>query len=79
MKLGDKAGVLTGKITDAETGRPLEAGVVLVNLRADVRRDQVVEGKFRELLPANTDVDVLVEYTHQDHENWSRFETKVNL
>jgi len=38
-----------------------------------------VVGKFRELLPANTDVEVLVEYAHQDHETWSRFETRLNL
>ena len=79
LKLGDKAGVITGNITDADTGRPLKAGIILVNLQADTRRDQLVEGKFRELLPANTDVDVLVEYADRDHENWSGFETKVNL
>jgi len=79
LKLGDKAGLLTGKITDADTGRPLEAGVVLVNLQTDAGRNQVVNGKFRELLPANTVVDVLVECVCQDHENWSRFETKVDL
>ena len=61
LKLGDKAGVLTARIVDAETGQPVSAGVVLINLQADARRDEIANGRFTELLPANTDIDVLVE------------------
>jgi len=35
LKLGEKAGMLACKITDGDTGRALDAGVVLLNLQAD--------------------------------------------
>jgi len=79
LKLGDKAGVLTARIVDAETGQPVSAGVVLINLQADARRDEIANGRFTELLPANTDIDVLVERMGANHDGWSRFETKLNL
>jgi hypothetical protein len=79
LKLGDKAGVLTARIIDGDTGQPLSAGVVLINVQADARRDELANGRFRELLPANTDVDVLVERVGADHDGWLRFETELNL
>src|SRR5207253_9454141 len=79
LDLGDKAGLVIGRIFDGDTGRPLKAGVILINLDADARLDQVVDGKFRQLVPADTDVNIAVEIVGPDHDAWSRFDTKLNL
>ena len=79
LKLGHKAGVLTGNVVDADTGLPLKSGIVLVNLQADAQRNQVVDGKFRELVPADTDVYVLVQVARPDCANWSRFDITLSL
>ncbi len=79
LKLGDKAGVLTGNVVDADTGLPLKSGIVLANLQADAQRNQVVDGKFRELVPPDTDIYVLVQVARPDFANWSRFDIKLSL
>jgi hypothetical protein len=50
LNLGDKAGVLTARILDADTGQSVSAGVVFINLEADARRDELANGRFKELL-----------------------------
>ena len=47
IRLGEKAGVLRGAVTDADTGLPLNAHISLRNLETDGGRGDAVEGKFR--------------------------------
>lgn len=79
VQLNDKGAILAGRVFDADTGRPLRASVGLNNLETNGGRGVVANGKFRELIPAKTDVIVLVEYVPPDLADWSMFTTKVNL
>jgi hypothetical protein len=85
IKLGDKAGVLTGKVIDGDTDQPLDAWVSLVNMDMNgvpnTLNGKSVEtkgGTFRELVPENTDVYVHVR-VHSGDPAWSHFDVKVSL
>jgi hypothetical protein len=82
IKLGEKAAVLRGTITDGDTGLPLTALIGLRNLEGDGGSGETVEGKFRELVPANTEISVLVQGLGPPDYNpghWSRFHTELTL
>jgi len=81
IRLEDKAAVLTGRVFDGDTGQPLNAGVYLSNLRNDsgLRIQLDSKGNFRGLIPAKTDVYIMVQEVDRDQEDWSIFTTTVNL
>jgi len=79
VQLKEKAAILAGRVFDADTGRPLKAGVGFTNLRTEAGRSVSADGKFRALIPANTDVYVMVQEMDRDHADWSLFTTKVTL
>jgi hypothetical protein len=79
VQLNDKAAIVAGRVFDADTGRLLRAGVGFTNLRTEAGHSVAGDGKFRALIPADTDVYVIVEEEDQDHADWSIFTTKVNL
>ena len=80
ITLENKAAILTGIVIDAETGQPLKADVGLINVQTSGGHSVVVDnGKFRELVPANTDIYILVEEVGRDHASWSPFTTKLSL
>ena len=86
IKLGEKAGVVKGKVTNGDTGMPLEAAIHLSKLAPDDgqptmqgKSGTIVNGKFRELVPANTDIYVLVEVKSIDFRDWTQFHEKLHL
>src|SRR5215469_11994826 len=80
ITLENKAAILTGRVIDTDTGQPLKANVGFINVQTRGGQSAVVDnGKFRELIPANTDVYVLVEEEGRDHASWYPFTTKLSL
>jgi hypothetical protein len=98
VQLSEKAAILAGRVHDAVTGLPLKAHVGFTNLRTEsgdfgyglAGHTVLADGKFSELIPANTDVLVFVEKDLSEAEalsvaegrseaEWSPFTTKVNL
>jgi hypothetical protein len=80
VQLKEKAAILAGRVFDADTGQPLKAGVGFINLRTEAGSHSVLaDGKFQALIPANTDVYVMVQEVDRDHAHWSLFTTKVTL
>ena len=99
VQLSEKAAILAGRVYDAATGLPLKAHVGFTNLRTEsggeigsglAGHSVAADGKFSELIPANTDVLVLVEKDLSEAEalsvaegrseaEWSHFTVKVNL
>jgi hypothetical protein len=92
VQLREKAATLAGSVYDAATGLPLKAHVGFINLRTETGEFGIglashsvpADGKFSELIPANTDVLVFVEKHPSEAEvlsdaGWSRFTIKVNL
>jgi hypothetical protein len=80
VELKDQAAVVAGRIFDADTGAPLRGSIGFTNLRTEGGHGFVAEkGRFQELIPANTDVYIMVEYVPRDQADWSIFTTKVNL
>jgi hypothetical protein len=69
----------TGIVIDCDTGLPLKAGIILINLPSDTRRDNIVDGKFRELVLPIRPWDVLVQVALSDSTIWSHFEAKLSL
>jgi hypothetical protein len=59
LKLGEKAGVLVGKVIDADTGAALSAKLAFID--EDGNGDSVLaDGKYRELLPSDKDLTLMV-------------------
>jgi hypothetical protein len=79
VQLQEKAAILAGRVFDADTGRPLRAGVGFTNLRTEAGHFVSADGEFHALIPANTDVYVIVQEVDRDHAYWSLFTTKVTL
>ena len=93
VQMREKAAILAGRVYDAATGLPLKAHVGFINLRTEsggefgtglAGHSVSTDGKFSELIPANTDVLVFVEKHPSEAEvlsdaEWSRFTIKVNL
>jgi hypothetical protein len=79
VKLQGKAAMLAGRVFEADTGRPLKAGITFSNLQTTAGRGVTADGKFSELIPATADVTVVVQDVDRDHADWSLFTTKVNL
>jgi hypothetical protein len=80
VQLKEKAAILAGRVFDADTGRPVNAGVGFINLRTESGSQFVsADGKFQALIPANTDVYVMIQEVDRDHAYWSLFTTKVTL
>ena len=92
VQLREKAATLAGRVYDAATGLPLKAHVGFINLRTETGEFGIglaghsvsTDGKFSELIPANTDVLIFVEKHPSEAEvlsdaEWSRFTIKVNL
>lgn len=79
VQLKDRAAILEGRVFDADTGRPLKASVGFINLRTEAGHSVTASGKFHSLIPANTDVYIIVEEVDRDHADWSVFTTKVTL
>lgn len=78
IKLGEKAGVLRGTVTDSDTGFPLKATIFLYSLEREGAGGGRVDGKFRLLVPARTEIKVLVQ-ADGPRALWSRFETERTL
>lgn len=80
VELQDQAALVAGRVFDADTGAGLRGSIGFTNLRTEGGHGVVAEkGSFQELIPANTDVYILVEYVPRDHAYWSIFTTQVNL
>lgn len=80
VKLEDKAAILAGTIFDAATGRRLKGDIGFSNLQTNAGRvTMAADGTFSALIPAKTDVIVLVQEVDRDHADWSLFTTKINL
>ena len=80
ITLENKAAILTGRVIDTDTGQPLKADVGFINVQTRGGRSVIVDnGNFRELIPANTDIVILVEEVGRDHAYWSPFTTKLSL
>ena len=87
VKLGELAGVLSGRVVDGDTDEPLDASLNLVDMEtSDVsstvngKHAEIKEGIFRELVPANTDVYVYVEKSvPRGNPAWSHFTLKINI
>lgn len=87
IRLEEKAGVLTGKIIDGDTGQLMDASVNLSNMQNTqpngfpaTKRAQVKNGKFRELIPENTDIAVWVQKPNAGpNPTWSNFRLTVHL
>src|SRR5581483_9340674 len=87
LRLEEKAGVLTGKIIDGDTDQPMDASVSLSNMQNTqpngfpaTKLAQVKNGKFRELIPENTDVAVWVRKPNPGPDaTWSNFRLTVHL
>ena len=80
ITLENRAATLTGRVFAADTGQPLKADVGFINVQTRGGHSVVVDnGNFRELIPANTDIVVLVEEVGRDHAYWSPFTIKLTL
>jgi hypothetical protein len=79
LKLDEKAGVLRGNVIDAETGVPLKAQIILTNSEAEAEYSRVVNGKFRELVPANTDFKLRVRVASEDYPVWNHPDLTLRL
>jgi hypothetical protein len=80
VQLKEKAAILAGRVFDADTGWPVKAVAIFTNLRTEAGSHSVsIDGKFQALIPANTDVYVMVREVDADHASWSLFSTKVSL
>ncbi|HVR23226.1 MAG TPA: carboxypeptidase-like regulatory domain-containing protein [Candidatus Polarisedimenticolia bacterium] len=79
VQLQEKAAILAGKVFDANTGQPLKAGIGFTKLRTQAGHFVLADGKFRALIPADTDVYVMVQEVGRDHADWALFTTKVTL
>jgi hypothetical protein len=61
VKLGEKAGVLEGRVIDAETGAVLNAGVYFLDGQGNGQHaDSNAEGRFRALLPPGKELTLVV-------------------
>jgi len=88
VQLSEKAAILAGRVYDTATELPLKAEVSFSNLQTDGwRHAEAAHGKFSELIPANTDVIVMVGKVDSEAggsfggpgPEWSLFTIKVNL
>ena len=71
LTLGQKAGVVVGKVNDAQTGAPLKATLVFMD--ADGNHHSVLtDGEYRALLPAGKDLTMMVEVMSPDYPPQSR-------
>ncbi len=71
LTLGEKAGVVVGKVIDAHTGAPLKAKLVFMD---EDSNDHIVltDGKYRTLLPAEKDVTMVIMVMSLDYPPQSR-------
>jgi hypothetical protein len=71
IRLGPKAGVLVGTVADAATGAPLNPCVEFRRAKEPnnfLVGTGLVNGKYRALVPSNT--DVLMKVWHEGHKPW---------
>jgi hypothetical protein len=66
MILGEKAGVLVGRVVDADTGAALNAKLVFMDEDGN-NHSVLVNGKYRALLPAGKDVTPMVMVMSPDY------------
>jgi hypothetical protein len=67
VKLGEKAGVVEGRVIDAETGAVLKARLSFLDGQGNGRGiDSNAEGKFRALLPPGKELTLVVWPAHAD-------------
>jgi hypothetical protein len=89
VQLSEKAAILACRVYDGANGLPLKAELSFRNLQTDGGRHvEAADGKFSELIPANTDVIVMVGKVYSETggsfggpngPEWSLFTIKVNL
>lgn len=61
VKMGEKAGVVVGRVIDADTGAALKARLYFYDEQGHGHRfDSDVDGKYRALLPAGKDIRLLL-------------------
>ena len=71
VRLGPKAGVLVGTVADALTNAPINACAEFRRAKEPNNRvvgTGLVNGKYRVLIPSNT--DVLIKVWYQGHKSW---------
>ena len=66
VTLGEKAGVLVGRVVDADTGAALNAKLVFMDEDGN-NHSVLVNGKYRALLPAGKDVTLMVMVMSPDY------------
>jgi Carboxypeptidase regulatory-like domain len=66
VTLGEKAGVLAGRVIDADTGAALKAKLVFLDEDGN-DHSVFVDGKYRALLPAGKDVTLIVMVMSPDY------------
>jgi hypothetical protein len=66
VSLGEKAGVLTGQVIDADTGAALRAKLVFMDEDGN-DHSVFVNGKYRALLPPGKDVTLMVMIMSPDY------------
>jgi Carboxypeptidase regulatory-like domain len=59
VKLGDRAGVMAGRVIDADSGAPVKAFLVFLDGDGN-RREILADGQYREILPAGKDLILMV-------------------
>jgi len=61
VKMGEKAGVVVGRVIDADTGAGLKARLDFYDSQGNGRRfDSAVDGKYRALLPPGKDIRLMM-------------------
>jgi hypothetical protein len=70
VSLGEKAGVLTGQVIDADTGAALRAKLVFMDEDGN-DHSVFVNGKYRALLPPGKDVTLMVMIMSPDYHSQS--------
>lgn len=68
VDLGEKGGVLSGRVIDAVTGAPLKAKLIFLDEDGN-SHSVFVAGKYRTLLPAGKDVTLMVKVTSPDYDS----------
>ncbi len=71
LTLGEKAGVVIGKVIDAKTGAPLKAKLVFMDKDGN-NHFVLTDGKYRALLPAEKDLTMMVMVMSPDYPPQSR-------
>jgi hypothetical protein len=71
VKLGERAGVIAGRVIDAESGRTLRAMLALLDGEGN-GHSAVADGAYRVLVPAGKDLTIMVTLLDTSYDRWQR-------